>query len=67
MFKVYAKFTDRLQELIRLGLSAAVYTQTTDVEGEVNGFLTYDRKVIKMPVDKLKSVNIKLYDPALIK
>ena len=31
------------------GLSGAVYTQTTDVEGEVNGLLTYDREVIKIP------------------
>lgn len=30
------------------GLSAAVYTQTTDVEGEVNGLLTYDREVMKL-------------------
>lgn len=67
LFKKYATFTDRLQELIRLGLSAAVYTQTTDVEGEVNGFMTYDRKVIKMPVDKLKAVHTKLYDPSLVK
>lgn len=67
LFKTYATFTDRLEELIRLGLSAAVYTQTTDVEGEVNGFLTYDRKVIKVPVEKLKGVNIKLYNPYLVK
>ncbi|TWR30266.1 beta-galactosidase [Mucilaginibacter pallidiroseus] len=67
MFKKYASFTDRLQELITLGLSAAVYTQTTDVEGEINGFLTYDRKVIKMPVEKLHQENVKLYNPALVK
>lgn len=67
LFKVYSSFTDRLEQLIRLGLSAAVYTQTTDVEGEVNGFMTYDRKVIKVPVEKLKAVNIKLYNPYLIK
>jgi hypothetical protein len=67
LFKVYATFTDRLQQLIRLGLSAAVYTQTTDVEGEVNGFMTYDRKIIKVPVDKMKAVNTKLYDPSLVK
>ena len=29
-------------------IAAAVYTQTTDVEGEVNGLMTYDRKVIKI-------------------
>jgi len=67
LFKRYDSFTDRLQELIRLGLSAAVYTQTTDVEGEVNGFMTYDRKIIKMPVELLRKSNVRLYDPALVK
>jgi beta-galactosidase/beta-glucuronidase len=43
------------------GLSAAVYTQTTDVEGEVNGLMTYDRKVIKIPVDTLKAMHEVLY------
>jgi beta-galactosidase/beta-glucuronidase len=67
VFKKYATFTNRLQELIKLGLSAAVYTQTTDVEGEVNGFITYDRKFIKMPVEKLNAENVKLYNPDLAK
>ncbi|MEP6951986.1 MAG: hypothetical protein ABI863_22040, partial [Ginsengibacter sp.] len=53
---------DRLEELVQKGLSAAVYTQTTDVEGEVNGFMTYDRKVMKMPLDKLRQANEKLYN-----
>jgi beta-galactosidase/beta-glucuronidase len=57
LFARYSTFTDRLEDLIKLGLSAAIYTQTTDVEGEVNGFLTYDRKVFKMPVDGLYKVN----------
>ncbi len=61
LFDKYASYTKRLEEFIRLGLSAAVYTQTTDVEGEINGFMTYDRKVIKVPVEKLKAVNDKLY------
>jgi beta-galactosidase/beta-glucuronidase len=61
LFAKYAAFTKRIEELIPLGLSAAVYTQTTDVEGEINGFMTYDRKVIKMPVEDLKRVNDKLY------
>jgi hypothetical protein len=52
---------DKLAELIKHGLSAAVYTQTTDVEGEINGFMTYDRKVMKMPIDKLRESNTKLY------
>jgi beta-galactosidase/beta-glucuronidase len=67
LFKRYITFTDRLQSLITLGLSAAVYTQTTDVEGEVNGFMTYDRKITKMPVGQLKNENMKLYNPALVK
>ncbi|SFW79229.1 glycoside hydrolase family 2 protein [Chitinophaga sancti] len=62
MFKKYQTFTKRLAELIPLGLSAAVYTQTTDVEGEVNGFMTYDRKVDKFPVQQLGEDNRKLYE-----
>ena len=44
------------------GLSAAVYTQTTDVEGEVNGLMTYDRKLIKIPMDTLKKMHSVLYE-----
>ena len=61
LFTKYTTFTDRIAELIPLGLSAAVYTQTTDVEGEVNGFMTYDRKVIKVEPKKLKTESDKLY------
>lgn len=39
------------------GLSAAVYTQTTDVETEANGLLTYDRAVIKVDADRIAAVN----------
>jgi hypothetical protein len=66
LFKTYSSFTVKLQDLIKQGLSAAVYTQTTDVEVETNGFMTYDRKVIKMPVERLKEVNSKLYDAKLV-
>jgi beta-galactosidase/beta-glucuronidase len=41
----------------KLGVSAAVYTQTTDVEGEVNGFMTYDRKFIKVEPAVLRELN----------
>ncbi|WP_457130699.1 glycoside hydrolase family 2 protein [Mucilaginibacter sp. UYNi724] len=67
VLKKYITFTNRLQQLIKEGLSAAVYTQTTDVEGEVNGFITYDRKFIKMPVEKLHEEHMKLYNPELAK
>ena len=46
----YHQLLLRLQPLIGKGLSAAVYTQTTDVEVEVNGLMTYDREVIKLDV-----------------
>src|ERR1035441_10259499 len=39
------------------GLSAAVYTQTTDVEVEVNGLMTYDRELVKMGLDKVAAAN----------
>jgi beta-galactosidase/beta-glucuronidase len=53
----YIKFAGQLKEAIGRGYSAAVYTQTTDVEGEINGLMTYDRKVIKMEEDRLKQTN----------
>ena len=48
------------------GLSAAVYTQTTDVEIEVNGLMTYDRAVIKMDVEKVAAANAGKFPPAPI-
>ncbi|HRT56772.1 MAG TPA: hypothetical protein P5038_09105, partial [Candidatus Paceibacterota bacterium] len=39
------------------GLSAAVYTQTTDVEVEVNGLMTYDREIVKMPLELVAEIN----------
>jgi hypothetical protein len=48
---------EKLKKLIPLGYSAAVYTQTTDVEVEVNGLMTYDRKVVKLLADPVKKVN----------
>ena len=57
----YKKLIDQIPELQKKGLSAAIYTQTTDVEGEVNGLMTYDRKVVKMDPEKLKQINAILY------
>jgi beta-galactosidase/beta-glucuronidase len=53
----YIKFAEQLKETVSRGYSAAVYTQTTDVEGEVNGLMTYDRKVIKVEEERLKQTN----------
>ncbi len=53
----YVKFAEQLKKLIKAGYSAAVYTQTTDVEGEVNGLITYDRKQIKIEEERVRKVN----------
>jgi len=59
----YANLIRRLHPLIGKGLSAAVYTQTTDVEVEVNGFMTYDREVIKLDPKKTAALHAKLHQP----
>jgi len=48
--------------LIDKGLAAAIYTQTTDVEGEVNGLMTYDREIIKMNPAEVHKVNSILFE-----
>lgn len=66
LFEKYATFMTTMESLISKGLSAAVYTQTTDVEQETNGLMTYDRKIIKVPAVKLKQVTEKLYNKSLV-
>ncbi|HNW53848.1 MAG TPA: glycoside hydrolase family 2 TIM barrel-domain containing protein, partial [Bacteroidales bacterium] len=53
----YVAFAEKLKKLIVSGFSAAIYTQTTDVEIEINGLMTYDRKVIKLDEAKISKVN----------
>ena len=55
--EAYADLCERLLILKGRGLAAGVYTQTTDVEIEINGLLTYDRAVEKIPVDRLAAMN----------
>ncbi|MCL4683734.1 beta-galactosidase [Myxococcota bacterium] len=55
---------DALEELVRRGLAAAVWTQTTDVEGEVNGLFTYDRAVLKLDAAWLADRNRRLLEAA---
>jgi len=57
----YEQLISRLKNLIIKGLSAAIYTQITDVEGELNGLITYDRKFIKINKNRLKQINSTLY------
>ena len=53
----YEKFIDMLKVFVQTGCAAAVYTQITDVEGEVNGLITYDRKVIKVDMPRIAESN----------
>jgi beta-galactosidase/beta-glucuronidase len=56
----YVDLITKLYPLIEeKGLSAAVYTQTTDVEIEVNGLMTYDRELVKMDLKKIAEANLK--------
>ena len=59
---VYKLYTDGLLPLVDEGLSALVYTQLTDVEDETNGLITYDRRVVKIDVDKMKKANALLFE-----
>ncbi len=56
----YVKYGESLLKLVKAGFSAGVYTQTTDVEGEINGLMTYDRKVIKIDEARVREINQKL-------
>ena len=60
----YVKLIENMRWLIAdPGLSGAIYTQTTDVEIEVNGLMTYDREVLKMDEDRVRAANMSLYGP----
>jgi beta-galactosidase len=56
----YEKSIAILTDLKDKGVSGGVYTQTTDVEEEINGLMTYDRKVMKIPAEDLKKIHAPL-------
>lgn len=56
----YVEYAKQLLKMAKTGFTAAVYTQTTDVEGEVNGLMTYDRKVIKLDMERVREINQKI-------
>lgn len=53
----YRRTAKILGEFKKKGITAGVYTQTTDVEGELNGLITYDRKVMKMTPEQLAEIH----------
>ena len=62
LMKQYEEYLEMLKTFVTTGCAAAVYTQTTDVEGEVNGLMTYDRKVIKMDIPRISAANKKVIE-----
>jgi hypothetical protein len=55
----YVSLLAQLWKLHReVGLDAGVYTQTTDVETECNGLLTYDREILKVDAEKVRAANL---------
>jgi hypothetical protein len=71
-FKTHEELTTAIEKLfldLRIlkdtaGLSGAIYTQTTDVETELNGIMTYDRAMIKPDAARLKKAVLSVYKPA---
>ena len=57
VMSTYEQYLEMLKVFVQTGCAAAVYTQTTDVEGEVNGLITYDRKVIKVDMPRIAKGN----------
>jgi hypothetical protein len=57
----YKESARRLLDLKRSGVAGGIYTQTSDVELEINGLMSYDRKIIKIPADILKEIHAPLY------
>ena len=59
----YSLWVENLWYLKKYGLNAVVYTQISDVENELNGWLTYDRKISKLAVERFAELHNKLYTP----
>ncbi|SUZ80157.1 uncharacterized protein METZ01_LOCUS33011 [marine metagenome] len=56
----YVSLANQLYKMIESGFSAAIYTQITDVEIEVNGLMTYDRKIVKLDLERVREINRKI-------
>jgi len=62
---VYLGLMESLADFASRGLGGSVYTQTTDVEREINGYLTYDRKVLKFDADVLRKAHERVFAEAV--
>ncbi len=62
---IVATYEKKLLPGIQNGLCATVYTQVSDIEEEINGLMTYDRKILKVDTDKIKEINERLNNQLL--
>jgi hypothetical protein len=53
----YVQFDKELESCIQCGLSGSIYTQPYDVDGEINGLMTYDRRVLKVDAGRIRAAN----------
>ena len=60
----HAAMAAQLKQFEAEGLSGSIYTQPTDVETEQNGLMTYDRAVLKIPLQKIRQINATLAPPS---
>ena len=58
------RYLKKLLPLIKKGLCACIYTQVSDVEEEINGLVTYDRKVVKVPIEEMLAINTAIKEEA---
>jgi hypothetical protein len=71
LFNDKVALTSRYQEMLRdvvklnreIGASAAIYTELTDIEDELNGLVTYDREVLKMDEERVRAANLQATSP----
>ena len=61
----YVEYMSKVEEFAAAGMGGSIYTQTTDVEREVNGLLTYDRRVLKFDKEVLKAAHRKIIEAAV--
>lgn len=62
--KAYLDLMDKVTDLAKKGLGGSVYTQTTDVEIEINGIMSYDRKVLKYNAEVISAAHRKMCEAA---
>ena len=60
MFKDLVVQSVKLRE--KENLCAIIYTEITDYYGEINGFITFDRKVVKVDAEELRKINMLFRD-----